>query len=249
MLKRVLLVWYCCAALLILHGQGIKKTITLTFNENDFVYQQSTEGRLTLYSKSGKSFYSDDSNSPAIPYFTYNVLIGPQQTCSGINATEGLRVVQSNVEMSKSPRCKTRENPGMDSPDDNIIAGESAIVDMKNINLAGFNVVRITISPYRYDPSSRILFLRDTVSICLTLDSSNLQRNRTNFEETKEGVWIDEHAHEYGFIIRFPEGKKDFTGYEFEPWHLRYVGKELAGHLRDSGECLEEYLGITSEYK
>lgn len=188
MLKRVLLVWYCCAALLILHGQGIKKTITLTFNENDFVYQQSTEGRLTLYSKSGKSFYSDDSNSPAIPYFTYNVLIGPQQTCSGINATEGLRVVQSNVEMSKSPRCKTRENPGMDSPDDNIImqpiAGESAIVDMKNINLAGFNVVRITISPYRYDPSSRILFLRDTVSICLTLDSSNLQRNRTNFEET-----------------------------------------------------------------
>ena len=71
----------------------------------------------------------------------------------------------------------------------------------------------------------------------------------TNFEETKEGVWIDEHAHEYGFIIRFPEGKKDFTGYEFEPWHLRYVGKELAGHLRDSGECLEEYPGITSEYK
>lgn len=71
----------------------------------------------------------------------------------------------------------------------------------------------------------------------------------TNFEETKEGVWIGEHAHEYGFIIRFPEGKKDFTGYEFEPWHLRFVGKELAGHLKDSGECLEEYLGITSEYK
>ena len=71
----------------------------------------------------------------------------------------------------------------------------------------------------------------------------------TNFEETKEGVWIEAHAHEYGFIIRFPEGKKDFTGYEFEPWHLRFVGKELAGHLKDSGECLEEYLGITSEYK
>ena len=71
----------------------------------------------------------------------------------------------------------------------------------------------------------------------------------TNFEETKEGVWIEAHAHEYGFIIRFPEGKKDLTGYEFEPWHLRYVGKELAGNLKESGECLEEYLGITSEYK
>ena len=71
----------------------------------------------------------------------------------------------------------------------------------------------------------------------------------TKFEETKEGEWIAAHAHEYGFIIRFPEGKEKFTGYEFEPWHLRYVGNELAGHLKESGECLEEYLGITSEYK
>ena len=71
----------------------------------------------------------------------------------------------------------------------------------------------------------------------------------TNFEETKEGQWIEKHAHEYGFIIRFPEGKAKFTGYEFEPWHLRYVGEELAKELTDNDLCLEEYLGITSEYK
>ncbi len=71
----------------------------------------------------------------------------------------------------------------------------------------------------------------------------------TKFDETREGQWIEAHAHEYGFIIRFPEGKGDITGYEFEPWHLRYVGKELAEKLRQSGECLEEYLGISSEYQ
>ena len=71
----------------------------------------------------------------------------------------------------------------------------------------------------------------------------------TKFDETREGQWIEAHAHEYGFIIRFPEGKGDITGYEFEPWHLRYVGKELAEKLKQSGECLEEYLGISSEYQ
>ena len=79
--------------------------------------------------------------------------------------------------------------------------------------------------------------------------SFDVNESGTNFEETKEGQWIEAHAHEYGFIIRFPQGKGDITGYEFEPWHLRYLGKDLAGKLKESGECLEEYLGITSRYE
>jgi D-alanyl-D-alanine carboxypeptidase len=61
------------------------------------------------------------------------------------------------------------------------------------------------------------------------------------FAGTKEAIWLEEHAHEFGFIIRYMKGKEAITGYQYEPWHLRYVGKELAGELKASGETLEEY--------
>ena len=48
---------------------------------------------------------------------------------------------------------------------------------------------------------------------------------------------------EFGFILRYPKGKEKITGYGYEPWHIRYVGKELAQKVYDSGLCLEEYLG------
>ena len=54
--------------------------------------------------------------------------------------------------------------------------------------------------------------------------------------------WLMEHAWEYGFILRYPKGKIDQTGIIYEPWHYRYVGKEVAKELHDSGLTLEEYL-------
>lgn len=61
--------------------------------------------------------------------------------------------------------------------------------------------------------------------------------------------WLDKHCAEYGFIIRFPEGKENFTGYNYEPWHLRYIGKDIAKEIKKQDICLEEYLGVTSEYQ
>jgi len=54
--------------------------------------------------------------------------------------------------------------------------------------------------------------------------------------------WLAEHCWEYGFILRYPEGKTEITGIMNEPWHFRYVGVELAMEMKDSGLCLEEYL-------
>lgn len=65
------------------------------------------------------------------------------------------------------------------------------------------------------------------------------------FAATPEGRFLADHAHEYGFIIRYPEGKSDITGYSYEPWHIRYVGKELAEELYSKGITLEEYYGCT----
>ncbi|MEI7027774.1 M15 family metallopeptidase [Paenibacillus sp. y28] len=61
------------------------------------------------------------------------------------------------------------------------------------------------------------------------------------FAGTKEAKWLADHAHEYGFIIRYPKGKEDITGYTYEPWHLRYVGFEAAADIHKRGITLEEY--------
>jgi D-alanyl-D-alanine carboxypeptidase len=61
------------------------------------------------------------------------------------------------------------------------------------------------------------------------------------FAGTKEALWLDKHASEYGFIIRYPKGKDAITGYTYEPWHLRYVGKDVAGEIVKKGITLEEY--------
>jgi len=63
------------------------------------------------------------------------------------------------------------------------------------------------------------------------------------FAGTKEAKWLADHAAEYGFIIRYPKGKDDITGYQYEPWHLRYVGTKMAKDIADKGLTLEEYLG------
>ena len=57
-------------------------------------------------------------------------------------------------------------------------------------------------------------------------------------------AWMAEHSWEYGFILRDPDNKVDVTGIIYEPWHFRYVGKELAADIYQSGLCLEEYLDM-----
>lgn len=55
-------------------------------------------------------------------------------------------------------------------------------------------------------------------------------------------AWLAEHAHEYGFIQRYPEDKSEITGINYEPWHYRYVGEDVAAEIYEENICLEEYL-------
>lgn len=61
------------------------------------------------------------------------------------------------------------------------------------------------------------------------------------FENTAEGKWIAENAAKFGFIIRYPKDKEDITGYAFEPWHIRYVGVELAQEINELDTTMEQY--------
>lgn len=81
----------------------------------------------------------------------------------------------------------------------------------------------------------------------LAADINSLDQSWIN---TPEGKWLNNNCYKYGFIIRYPKGKESITGYIYEPWHIRYVGVDVATALYNDGNwlSLEEYLGITSQY-
>ena len=64
---------------------------------------------------------------------------------------------------------------------------------------------------------------------------------RWPFDKSVEGVWMREHCHQYGFILRYPEKQSHIFGFAYEPWHLRYVGKEVAKRIHDEDITFDEY--------
>lgn len=78
----------------------------------------------------------------------------------------------------------------------------------------------------------------------LAIDVSSASVNyalNARFGRSREGRWLADNAHRFGFIIRYPEGREEETGFIYEPWHIRYVGAELAAEIRARGVTLEEF--------
>lgn len=81
----------------------------------------------------------------------------------------------------------------------------------------------------------------------LSLDVARADRRlylEQTFGKDPAGIWLAEHVHEYGFIIRYPEDKESSTGYDYEPWHIRFVGKELAAELHSKEQTMEEFFEL-----
>lgn len=76
-----------------------------------------------------------------------------------------------------------------------------------------------------------------------TLEELNYKLNQS-FGDTEEGLWLKENCYKYGFIIRYPKDKEEITGYSYEPWHCRYVGKEIAEYIYENNLTLEEYYNL-----
>ena len=75
----------------------------------------------------------------------------------------------------------------------------------------------------------------------LAVDITGSIGTYNEFEETDEFKWMNENAYKYGFILRYPKGKENITGFKYEPWHYRYVGIKLATYLYEQQWTLEEY--------
>ena len=81
--------------------------------------------------------------------------------------------------------------------------------------------------------------------LAMDISSLSVGLNLTqDYEHTVEGQWLAENAHQFGFILRYPKGKEAITGYKFEPWHYRYVGKEYAVEIYEKNVTLEEFFEI-----
>jgi D-alanyl-D-alanine carboxypeptidase len=79
------------------------------------------------------------------------------------------------------------------------------------------------------------------LSVDVTSPSVDYQLS-DDYGNAEEGKWLAENAYRFGFIIRFPKGKEEITGYQYEPWHIRYVGLTAAKEIYEQNLTLEEYL-------
>ncbi len=80
--------------------------------------------------------------------------------------------------------------------------------------------------------------------LCLDFMTSDMTDLDESFENTAAFRWLSENAYKYGFILRYPSDKVDVTGYKYEPWHYRFVGRTAAVEIYNSELCLEEYLEL-----
>ena len=80
--------------------------------------------------------------------------------------------------------------------------------------------------------------------LCIDFTTQSLWGDlNTDFEKTDAFQWLSQNAYKFGFILRYPQGKEAITGYTYEPWHYRFVGREAATDIFYSNMTLEEYLG------
>ena len=83
----------------------------------------------------------------------------------------------------------------------------------------------------------------------LAIDVVTYGADGDNFDQTEAFRWLTKHAHEYGFILRYPKDKEYLTGYDYESWHYRYVGKDVATKIHESGITFDEYYAYYIENK
>ena len=80
--------------------------------------------------------------------------------------------------------------------------------------------------------------------LCVDFMTDSMYDLDESFENTAAFRWLSQNAYKYGFILRYPANKTDSTGYKYEPWHYRFVGRSAATEIYNSGLCLEEYLKL-----
>ena len=177
-----------------------------------------------------------------------------------IEVKDGITYIDGIMIVNKSYSLPSTYDPGKLSDEFmNAFYEMQAAARLDNIELfvaSGYRSYEYQVDLYNYYVKKDGKELADTYSARpgysehqtgLTADINSADES---FEGTKEAIWLNDNCYKYGFIVRYPKGKDEYTGYEYEPWHLRYVGKEFSNKIHEAGDIsLEEYFGIESKYE
>ena len=230
----ILIVVKCCSAI-----KNNKKDISA-----DSVVQSNSAEEADV---KNKSFDSSKSAASQV-----------QESKHKIEEKNGMTFVDGILIVNKTYSLPADYDPGTSSVAQNAFDKMAAAAAKDGITLfinSGYRSYQEQVNLYNQYASERGTEEADKVSsrpghsehqTGLTFDVNTTE---LSFEGTPEAIWLEKHCAEYGFIIRYPKGKEDETGYIYEPWHIRYLGKETAEKVTESGLTLEKYLGITSDYK
>ncbi len=178
--------------------------------------------------------------------------------CPRIEVIDGATYIRGVLVVNKTYSLPSDYDPGLDKETQR--AFNEMAADAKNDGIylwitSGYRSYGTQYSTYNYFVYERGKEEADRVSARPGHSehqsglACDINTTSSAFAGTPEAEWIEANCWKYGFIVRYPEGKEDITGYKYEPWHVRYLGRELAKKVYDSGLCLEEYLGITSSYE
>ena len=170
-----------------------------------------------------------------------------------IKTENGLTYINGILIVNKKYSLPANYNPGVDS------TAENALKQLQQgASTAGYNIPLL--SGFRSYSRQQTLYnnyvARDGVTLADTYSARpghsehqsglafDVGKLDNNYGETAAGKWLKDNAHKYGFIIRYLKGKESITGYQYEPWHIRYVGIDHATKIYEQGITLEEYLNI-----
>lgn len=81
--------------------------------------------------------------------------------------------------------------------------------------------------------------------LCVDITAKNNLQLNASQELTRENIWLRKNCTRYGFVLRYPKGKEKITGYQYESWHFRYVGKKAAAKMKKNNWTLEEYIAAS----
>lgn len=171
----------------------------------------------------------------------------------GITYVDGIMIVNKTYSLPKD------YNPGLQKVYKDAFTQMQSAAKLDNINLfiaSGFrsydNQVKIYNAYVKEDGKEKAdtYSARPGYSEHQSGLAADINTAASWFDDTQEAKWLKQNCYKYGFIIRYPKGEEKYTGYKYESWHLRYVGKKLAKKIHDNNDIsLEHYFNITSVYK
>lgn len=183
------------------------------------------------------------------------------KTSKGFSAEtkDGFTYVDGYLIVNKSYSIPSTYNPGLDKnvqEQANLMFADAKAIGLNIYISSGFRSYSYQTTLYNRYVSQDGKEMADTYSARpghsehqtgLAFDVNQIDNS---FADTSEGKWMANNCYKYGFILRYPKGKTNETGYMYESWHFRYVGKELAEKLYNNGDwiTMESYFGLTSEY-